>query len=83
MLDVPGKQPNESLNKYGQVTKTNDFKDIIPSHLRFIKKVAYSNSSALNVPKKTLQQHKLIGKGGAGAGGMKLTLFVNSSRLIF
>ena len=42
LLFVPGKQPSESLNKYGQVTKTNDFKDIIPSHLRFIKKIPHT-----------------------------------------
>jgi len=71
LLFVPGKQPSESFNKYGQVTEniklyvrrvfiTDDFKDMMPSYLSFVKGVVDSDDLPLNVSRETLQQHKLL-----------------------
>merc|ERR1712088_610590 len=71
LLFVPSKQESEQFNKYGQVGEniklyvrrvfiTDDFKDMMPNYLSFVKGVVDSDDLPLNVSRETLQQHKLL-----------------------
>ncbi|KAL3269222.1 hypothetical protein HHI36_008304 [Cryptolaemus montrouzieri] len=71
LLFVPKVQPTESFNKYGTKTDniklyvrrvfiTDEFNDMMPSYLNFIRGVVDSDDLPLNVSRETLQQHKLI-----------------------
>lgn len=71
LLFVPKTQPVESFNKYGtksdniklyvkRVFISNDFNDLMPSYLNFIRGVVDSDDLPLNVGRETLQQHKLL-----------------------
>ncbi|KAK4022733.1 endoplasmin homolog isoform X1 [Daphnia magna] len=71
LLYIPKTQPTESFNKYGTRTDniklyvrrvfiTDDFQDIMPNYLNFIRGVVDSDDLPLNVSRETLQQHKLI-----------------------
>merc|ERR1711962_1064137 len=71
LLFVPSKQESESFNKYGQAQEniklyvrrvfiTDDFKDMMPNYLSFVKGVVDSDDRPLNVSRETLQQHKLL-----------------------
>ena len=71
LLFVPVNQPSESFNKYGQLDDniklyvrrvfiTDDFKDMMPSYLAFVRGVVDSDDLPLNVSRETLQQHKLL-----------------------
>merc|ERR1711950_2418 len=71
LLFVPSKQESEQFNKYGQaqeniklyvrrVSITDDFKDMMPNYLSFVKGVVDSDDLPLNVSRETLQQHKLL-----------------------
>jgi heat shock protein beta len=71
LLFVPMQQPSESFNKYGahndniklyvrRVFITDDFKDMMPNYLSFVRGVVDSDDLPLNVSRETLQQHKLL-----------------------
>merc|ERR1719511_472795 len=71
LLFVPVSQPSESFNKYGSMDEqiklyvrrvfiTDDFKDMMPNYLSFVKGVVDSDDLPLNVSRETLQQHKLL-----------------------
>jgi heat shock protein beta len=71
LLFIPHTQPAESFNKYGQdqeniklyvrrVFITDDFKDMMPTYLAFVRGVVDSDDLPLNVSRETLQQHKLL-----------------------
>ena len=71
LLFVPAAQPAENFNKYGTATEniklyvrrvfiTDDFKDMMPNYLSFIRGVVDSDDLPLNVSRETLQQHKLL-----------------------
>merc|ERR1711872_312963 len=71
LLFVPNNQPSEQFNKYGQAAEniklyvrrvfiTDDFKDMMPNYLSFVKGVVDSDDLPLNVSRETLQQHKLL-----------------------
>ena len=71
LLFVPAQQPAENFNKYGTATEniklyvrrvfiTDDFKDMMPNYLAFVRGVVDSDDLPLNVSRETLQQHKLL-----------------------
>lgn len=71
LLFVPKAQPSESFNKYGtksdniklyvrRVFITDEFSDMMPNYLSFIRGLVDSDDLPLNVSRETLQQHKLI-----------------------
>lgn len=71
LLFVPKVQPSDSFNKYGtksdniklyvkRVFITNEFNDLMPSYLNFVRGVVDSDDLPLNVGRETLQQHKLL-----------------------
>lgn len=71
LLYVPNVQPTESFNKYGgkvdhiklyvrRVFITDDFQDMMPSYLNFVRGVVDSDDLPLNVSREMLQQHKLL-----------------------
>merc|ERR1712020_187690 len=71
LMFIPVQQPSESFNKYGshdeqiklyvrRVFITDDFKDMMPNYLSFLKGVVDSDDLPLNVSRETLQQHKLL-----------------------
>ncbi|MCL4134467.1 UNVERIFIED_CONTAM: hypothetical protein GTU68_056500 [Idotea baltica] len=71
LLFVPEVQPGESFNKYGtkvdsiklyvrRVFITDDFQDMLPNYLSFIRGVVDSDDLPLNVSREMLQQHKLL-----------------------
>lgn len=71
LLFVPKVQPSESFNKYGsksdniklyvrRVFITDEFNDMMPNYLGFIRGIVDSDDLPLNVSRETLQQHKLI-----------------------
>jgi len=71
LLFVPNSQASEQFNKYGQTNEniklyvrrvfiTDDFKDMMPNYLSFVKGVVDSDDLPLNVSRETLQQHKLL-----------------------
>lgn len=71
LLFVPKIQPSESFNKYGTKTEniklyvrrvfiTDDFQDMMPSYLTFIRGLVDSDDLPLNVGREMLQQHKLL-----------------------
>lgn len=71
LLFVPKTNPAEAFNKYGEKTDniklyvrrvfiTDEFNDMIPKYLGFIRGIVDSDDLPLNVSRETLQQHKLI-----------------------
>lgn len=71
LLFVPKIQPTDSFNKYGtksdniklyvrRVFISDEFNDLMPSYLNFIRGVVDSDDLPLNVGRETLQQHKLL-----------------------
>ncbi|CAG2100312.1 unnamed protein product [Medioppia subpectinata] len=71
LLFVPKTQQSDTFNKYGTKTDniklyvrrvfiTDDFQDIVPNYLNFIRGVVDSDDLPLNVSRETLQQHKLL-----------------------
>ncbi|KAK9759172.1 Hsp90 protein [Popillia japonica] len=71
LLFVPKVQPSESFNRYGTKTDniklyvrrvfiTDEFNDMMPNYLNFIRGIVDSDDLPLNVSRETLQQHKLI-----------------------
>merc|ERR1711953_1168941 len=71
LMFIPVQQPSESFNKYGshdeqiklyvrRVFITDDFADMMPNYLSFVKGVVDSDDLPLNVSRETLQQHKLL-----------------------
>ena len=71
LLFIPNTQASEQLNSYCKATEninlyvrrafiTDDFKDMMPNYLSFVKGVVDSDDLPLNVSRETLQQHKLL-----------------------
>ncbi len=71
LLYVPNVQPVDTFQNYGKLTDniklyvrrvfiTDEFKDLMPQYLAFIRGVVDSDDLPLNVSRETLQQHKLL-----------------------
>ena len=71
LLFVPKVQQSDQFNRYGTKTDniklyvrrvfiTDDFQDIMPNYLSFIRGVVDSDDLPLNVSRENLQQHKLL-----------------------
>ena len=71
LLFVPTVQPSESFNRYGTKTDniklyvrrvfiTDDFQEMMPNYLSFVRGIVDSDDLPLNVSRETLQQNKLI-----------------------
>lgn len=71
LLFVPKVNPSDALNRYGTKTDniklfvrrvfiTDDFTDMMPNYLNFIRGLVDSDDLPLNVSRETLQQHKLL-----------------------
>ncbi|CAG0922673.1 unnamed protein product [Notodromas monacha] len=71
LLYVPNGLPNEAFNSYGKKTDniklyvrrvfiTDDFQDMMPNYLSFIRGIVDSDDLPLNVSRENLQQHKLL-----------------------
>ncbi|CBZ01798.1 Endoplasmin homolog [Caenorhabditis elegans] len=71
ILYVPKKSPNDMFQNYGKVIEniklyvrrvfiTDDFADMLPKYLSFIRGIVDSDDLPLNVSRENLQQHKLL-----------------------
>jgi len=71
LLFVPKVQPNDAFGRYGTDTDnvklyvrrvfiTDEFSELIPKYLAFVRGVIDSDDLPLNVSRETLQQHKLL-----------------------
>jgi heat shock protein beta len=71
ILYVPKKLPQDAFQNYGKVTEniklyvrrvfiTDDFQDMMPKYLSFIRGIVDSDDLPLNVSRENLQQHKLL-----------------------
>uniref|UniRef100_A0A224XK78 Heat shock protein 83 n=1 Tax=Panstrongylus lignarius TaxID=156445 RepID=A0A224XK78_9HEMI len=71
LLFVPEAQPSDSFNRYGTISDniklyvrrvfiTDEFTDLLPKYLAFLRGVVDSDDLPLNVSRETLQQHKLL-----------------------
>lgn len=71
ILYVPKKSPNDMFQNYGKIIEniklyvrrvfiTDDFADMLPKYLSFIRGIVDSDDLPLNVSRENLQQHKLL-----------------------
>ncbi len=71
ILYVPKSLPNDAFQNYGKTEEniklyvrrvfiTDDFQDMLPKYLAFIRGIVDSDDLPLNVSRETLQQHKLL-----------------------